>query len=80
MVDKSKITTAGKVAANQVIMERKARANLPMPCIKLKADPKNITDKTMDKNFLRVVTRIVVTAEVKACSRYTPNIQTTCTK
>jgi hypothetical protein len=49
--------------------EGSGRANLPTPCIKLNADPKNITDTTMERNFLRVVTRIVVTADVRACRR-----------
>ena len=52
--------------------------NLPTPCKKLKAEPKKTTDTTIDMNFLRVVTRIVVTADVAACRRYTPNMQTTC--
>ncbi len=51
--------------------------HLPIPCIKLNADPKNITETTIDRNFLSVVTRMVVTADVSACRRYTPNMQTT---
>jgi hypothetical protein len=53
-------------------------ADLPTPCSRLKADAKRRTDSTMDRNFLRVVTRIVVTEEVSACRRYTPNMHKTC--
>ncbi len=58
-------------------MEKRASAHLPTACIPLNADPKNMTDNTMDMNFLSVVTRMVVTADVKACRRYTPKMQTT---
>ena len=54
-----------------------AMLHLPTPCIKLNADPKNMTDTTIDTNFLSVVTRMVVTADVSACRRYTPKMQTT---
>ncbi len=52
-------------------------ADLPTPCRTLNADANRRTDRTMDKNFLRVVTRIVVTEEVSACRRYTPKMHRT---
>jgi len=55
-------------------------ADLPTPCSRLNADANRRTDRTIDKNFLRVVTRMVVTEEVSACRRYTPNMHKTCGK
>ncbi len=58
-------------------MEEHAGAHLPTACNPLNAEPKNRTESTIDMNFLSVVTRMVVTADVNACRRYTPKMQTT---